>query len=84
MHPRIAQDAYRAILCLRGETVNKKELIAKEIEQVPEPFLEEVLDFVRFLKSKRAQDKLEPTLQSESALRKDWLRTEEDEAWGDL
>ncbi len=64
--------------------MNKKELIAKEIEQVPEPFLEEVLDFVRFLKSKRAQDKLEPTLLSESALRKDWLRTEEDEAWGDL
>jgi len=64
--------------------VNKKELIAKEIEQVPESFLEEVLDFVRFLKSKRAQDKLEPTLLSESVLRKDWLRTEEDEAWGDL
>ena len=64
--------------------MNKKELIAKEIEQVPESFLEEVLDFVRFLKSKRAQDKLEPTLLSESVLRKDWLRTEEDEAWGDL
>ena len=64
--------------------MNKKELIAKEIEQVPEPFLEVVLDFVRFLKSKRAQDKLEPTLLSESVLRKDWLRTEEDEAWGDL
>jgi hypothetical protein len=49
--------------------VNKKELIAKEIEQVPEPFLEEVLDFVRFLKSKRAQE-LEPTLLSESASEK--------------
>lgn len=64
--------------------MNKKEMIAKEIEHVPEPILEEVLDFVRFLKSKRAQDKLEPTLLSESVLRKDWLRTEEDEAWGDL
>ena len=69
---------------LRGDTVNKKELIAKEIEQVPEPLLEEVLDFVRFLKSKRAQDKLETTLLAESALRKDWLRAEEDEAWGNL
>ena len=64
--------------------MNKKELIAKEIEQVPEPLLEEVLDFVRFLKSKRAKDKLETTLLAESALRKDWLRTEEDEAWGNL
>ena len=64
--------------------MNKKELIAKEIEQVPEPLLEEVLDFVRFLKSMRAQDKLETTLLGESALRKDWLRTEEDEAWGNL
>ena len=64
--------------------MNKKELIAKEIEQVPEPLLEEVLDFVRFLKSKRAQDKLETTLLAESALRKDWLRAEEDEAWENL
>ncbi len=33
--------------------MNKKQLIAKEIEQVPEPMLKEVLDFVRFLKGKR-------------------------------
>lgn len=64
--------------------MNKKELIAKELEQVPETLVEEVLDFVRFLKSKRAQNQLETTLLAESALRQDWLRTEEDEAWGDL
>ena len=64
--------------------MNKKELIAKEIEHVPEPVLEEVLDFVRFLKSKRLQEKLETTLLSESSLKKDWLRAEEDEAWGNL
>jgi len=64
--------------------MNKKQLIAKEIEHVPEPLLEEVLDFVRFLKSKRAQEKMGTTLQSDSSLKKDWLRPEEDEAWGDL
>ena len=35
--------------------MNNKELIAKEIEQIPDPLLEEVLDFVRFLKSKSAE-----------------------------
>ena len=64
--------------------MNKKELIAKEIEQVPEPLLEEVLDFVRFLKGKCMQEKLETSLLSESSLKKDWLRPEEDEAWRDL
>lgn len=64
--------------------MNKRELIAKEIEHAPEPLLEEVLDFVRFLKSKRVQEKLEPSLLSESSLKKDWLRPEEDEAWKNL
>jgi hypothetical protein len=64
--------------------MNKKQLIAKEIEHIPEPILEEVLDFVRFLKSKRIQEKLDTALLSESSLKKDWLRAEEDKAWGDL
>ena len=64
--------------------MNKKELIVKEIEQVPEPLLEEVLDFVRFLKTKGVREKLEITLLSELSLKKDWLRPEEDEAWQDL
>lgn len=61
-----------------------KELILKEIEQVPEPWLEEILHFVRFLKSKHLEEKLETSLLSESSLSKDWLRPEEDEAWRDL
>ena len=32
--------------------MSKKEAVIKEIEQIPEPFLEEVLDFVHFLKTK--------------------------------
>ena len=64
--------------------MNKKQLLAKEIEDIPEAILEEVLDFVQFLKSKRNQEKLETTLLSESSLKKDWLSTEEDEAWENL
>jgi len=64
--------------------MTKKDLIVREIEEVPEPMLEEILDFVRFLKVKGAQEKLEITLLSEPSLQKDWLKPEEDEAWRDL
>jgi hypothetical protein len=61
--------------------MGKKELLIKEIEQVPEPLLDEVLDFVHFLKAKITKEKLETAIASESSLKKDWLRLEEDEAW---
>jgi hypothetical protein len=60
-----------------------KELILNEIEKIPEPLLEEVLDFIRFLKTKKPEG-VETAIASESSLRKDWLRPEEDEAWADL
>jgi hypothetical protein len=61
-----------------------KDLLINEIEEVPEPFLAEVLDFVHFLKGKLAREKLDGTIMSESSLGKDWLRPEEDEAWRNL
>ena len=64
--------------------MSKKELLIREIEQVPEPFLDEVLDFVHFLKTKIIREKLDITIVSESSLKKDWLRPEEDEAWRSL
>lgn len=64
--------------------MTKKELLIKEIEGVPEPLLDEVLDFVYFIKSKNLKEKIEIAIASESSLRKDWLRPEEDEAWQDL
>ncbi|MFH1773599.1 MAG: DUF2281 domain-containing protein [Methanobacteriota archaeon] len=60
-----------------------KELILNEIEKIPEPLLKEVLDFIRFLKTKSVEG-VETAIASESSLRKDWLRPEEDEAWTDL
>jgi hypothetical protein len=64
--------------------MSKRELIISEIERVPEPFLDEVLDFVQFLKSKTIKGKLATGIASESSLKKDWLRPEEDEAWQGL
>lgn len=64
--------------------VTKVELIVNEIEQVPESFLEEILDFIRFIKIKANTNKLETMIASESSLKRDWLRPEEDEAWRDL
>ena len=46
--------------------------------------LEEVWDFLLFLKKKYQTDQLENSLLSESSLQKDWLRAEEDEAWQHL
>lgn len=63
---------------------SEKETVIREIEDLPASFLQEVLDFVRFLKIKAAQERLETALLSESTLGKDWLRPEEDEAWRDL
>jgi hypothetical protein len=64
--------------------MSKKELLMNELEQVPEPFLDEVLDFVHFLKTKIIKEKLHTAIASESSLKKDWLKPEEDEAWKSL
>jgi len=64
--------------------MEEKELIAKEIENIPEPYLTEILDFIRFLKTKALEQKMELPLASEVSLQKDWLKPEEDEAWKDL
>ncbi len=59
-------------------------MLLREIEEAPDELLEEVLDFVQFLKQRKNLDKYEITMASESSLRKDWLRPEEDEAWKNL
>jgi hypothetical protein len=64
--------------------MNAKELLIKEVENIPEFILEEVWDFLQFLKIKYDLNKLEASLLSESALQKDWLKPDEDEAWQNL
>ena len=64
--------------------MRKKAILIQEIEQVPELYLDEVLDFVQFLKSKIVKEKHATVIASESSLRKDWLLSEEEEAWQSL
>ncbi len=64
--------------------MSKKELLFSEIENVPEPFLDEVLDFVHHLKTKIIKERMDLAVMSESSLKKDWLTSEEDEAWQGL
>jgi hypothetical protein len=61
--------------------MSTKDVLINEIEEVPEPFLTEVLHFVHFLKAKIAREKFDVTIMSESSLGKDWLRPEEEDAW---
>ncbi len=64
--------------------MDKKELLLSAIEQVPESYLDEVLDFIQFLKTKIIQEELDTAIASESSLKKDWLKSEENEAWKNL
>ena len=64
--------------------MSKKDTIIAELEKVPEKVLDEILDYINFLKDKLIKQKLETALMSESNLKKDWLQPEEDEAWQDL
>jgi hypothetical protein len=77
-----------AFFCVWGEreesVMRKIEIILNEMEEFPEPLLDEVLDFVTFLKSKMVSNRMENALLSESSLKKDWLQPEEDDAWQNL
>lgn len=64
--------------------MSKRGLLLDEIEQVPEPLLDEVLDFIHFLKTKIIKEGLDTAIASELSLKKDWLKPEEDEAWQSL
>jgi len=64
--------------------MNNKEQLLKEIEDVPEEKIQEIIDFVRFLKAKQREEESGITLVSEPSLARDWNKPEEDEAWSDL
>ena len=51
--------------------MSNKELLMSEIENVPEPFLDEVLVFFHFLKTKRMKESIANAIASESSLKKD-------------
>ncbi len=61
-----------------------KDLLIKEIEKMPEPFIDEIYDFVSYLKARIIKEKMETAIASESSLQKDWLDAKEDAAWQNL
>ncbi|MGC4053430.1 MAG: hypothetical protein QM757_29365 [Paludibaculum sp.] len=63
--------------------MSTREVIARELEQLPEQDLNKLLAFLRSLKDAHAENTV-PTLAAESALAKDWLTPEEDSAWANL
>ena len=62
---------------------NKKQLL-KEIEEVPEDKIHEVIDFVRFVKMKGRDENIDSMLISESSLAEAWNNPMDDEVWSDL
>ncbi len=63
--------------------MSTREVIARELERLPEQDLEKLLGFLRSLKDAHAENAV-PTLAAESSLAKDWLMPEEDAAWASL
>jgi hypothetical protein len=63
-------------------TKDTKELILAQLDTVPEDHLDELLQFIAFLKFRK--EKTETHLASQATLAKDWLNPEEDEAWQHL
>ena len=63
--------------------MSTRELIEKEIADLPEPLQREVFHFARSLRTKQ-DDSFNGLLLSETALAKDWDTPEEDAAWASL
>ena len=66
--------------------LTSKQMLIKEIETLPPQIVEEVYDFVNFLKIKITQmsNINDIHLASENVLARDWQLPEEDEAWASL
>ena len=64
--------------------MSTRQLIEKEVAEMPEALQREVYDFARFLRHKNENDAFDGLLLSETALAKDWNTPEEDAAWASL
>ncbi len=63
--------------------MSKRELVAEELERLPDQDLDKLLSFLRSLKESHAETAL-PMLAAETSLAKDWLAPEEESAWANL
>jgi hypothetical protein len=63
--------------------MGKRELIARELDRLPERDLDKLLALLQRINEARLDARM-PALAAEAALAKDWLSPEEDSAWRDL
>ena len=64
--------------------MTNRAVLLKEIETLPAACLNEVVDFVAWIKQRKLSQIPETMILSEASLSKDWDTPEEDEAWADL
>ena len=64
--------------------MSTRELIDRELDDLPEALQREVYDFTRSLKRKADGESFNGLLASESVLARDWDTPEEDSAWANL
>jgi len=65
-------------------TTRDREMLLRDMEDLPGALLQEVADFVRFLKERTVRERMESAILTQPILGRDWLRPEEDAAWADL
>ncbi len=63
--------------------MSKRELVTREVRQLPDTDLDKLLAYIRSLKQSHGEAAM-PTLAAESSLTKDWLTSEEELAWAGL
>ena len=66
--------------------MSTKQMLIREIEQLPPQCVTEVYNFVSYIKVKQTQESNENNTHfaSENVLARDWLLPEEDAAWANL
>ncbi|MGO9255228.1 MAG: DUF2281 domain-containing protein [Bryobacteraceae bacterium] len=64
--------------------MNKKDIVVRQLDGVPEEDFDALLGFIHSLKSGNAADAGAPVLLAESSLMEDWLSPDEEAAWADL
>jgi hypothetical protein len=64
--------------------MTNRAVLLREIETLPAASLDEVVNFVAWIKYRKLSQVSETMLLSETSLSKDWDTPEEDEAWAGL
>ena len=81
---RLKHSLSPAIMTSEGLAMTAKEAIVQAVDDLPEDYLDDLAHYVETLRQRAAMRTAPTALASEAVLGKDWLRSEEEEAWRDL